>query len=41
MLFAATARAEDKPACTAATIGTGQVQAVLDGRTVRLSDGRR
>ena len=40
MLFAATARAEDKPTCTAATFGTGQVQAVLDGRTVRLSDGR-
>ena len=40
MLFAATARAEDKPACKAATFSTGEVQAVLDGRTVRLSDGR-
>ena len=41
MLFAATARAEDKPTCTAAIFGTGQVQAVLDGRTVRLADGER
>ena len=40
MPFAATARAEDKPTCTAAIFGTGQVQAVLDGRTVRLADGR-
>jgi endonuclease YncB( thermonuclease family) len=40
MLFAAAARAEDKPTCTAGTFGAGQVQAVLDGRTVRLSDGR-
>ncbi len=40
MLFAATARAEDKPTCTAGIFGAGQVQAVPDGRTVRLSDGR-
>jgi endonuclease YncB( thermonuclease family) len=40
VLFAATARAEDKPTCTAAIFDAGQVQAVLDGRTVRLADGR-
>jgi endonuclease YncB( thermonuclease family) len=40
VLFAATARTEDKPSCKAETFGTGQVQAVLDGRTVRLADGR-
>ena len=41
MPFAATARAEDKPTCTAAIFDAGQVQAVLDGRTVRLADGER
>jgi hypothetical protein len=40
ILFAAMARAEDKPTCTAGIFGAGQVQAVPDGRTVRLSDGR-
>ena len=40
MLFAATARAEDKPTCTAAIFGAGQVQAVLDGRPLRFSDRR-
>jgi endonuclease YncB( thermonuclease family) len=40
VLCTVAARAEDKSACKAATVGSGQVQAVLDGRTVRLSDGR-
>lgn len=40
VLFAAGAWADDKSSCRAATVGSGQVQAVLDGRTVRLSDGR-
>ena len=37
MLFAATARAEDKPACKAATFSTGEVQAVLDGYNVAMT----
>ncbi|MEA2981241.1 MAG: hypothetical protein QOF09_3064 [Alphaproteobacteria bacterium] len=40
VLCLATARAEDKSSCKAATVGAGQVRTVLDGRTVRLSDGR-
>jgi endonuclease YncB( thermonuclease family) len=34
------AQAADKPACKAASLGTGQVQSVLDGRTLQLTDGR-
>ena len=40
VLYTLAAHADDKSSCKAATVGTGQVQAVLDGRTVRLSDGR-
>jgi endonuclease YncB( thermonuclease family) len=40
VMCAAAARADDKPGCKPATIGTGKVSAVIDGRTVRLSDGR-
>ena len=40
-LFAGTAvQAADKPACKAASLGAGQVQSVLDGRTLQLADGR-
>src|SRR5712671_3109965 len=41
VLFAATARADDKPGCKAAAIGAGEVRTVIDGRTVQLSDGRQ
>ena len=40
VLLTAPARADDTPQCNPATIGTGQVRAVVDGRTLRLSDGR-
>ena len=40
VLLAMAARAEDKPACKPAAIGTAQVRAVVDGRTVLLTDGR-
>jgi endonuclease YncB( thermonuclease family) len=40
VLSAMAARAEDKPACTPAAMGTAQVRAVVDGRTVLLADGR-
>jgi endonuclease YncB( thermonuclease family) len=40
-LFAATAaQAADKPACNPAILGAAQVQGVIDGRTVQLTDGR-
>ena len=39
-LLAATARADDKSYCNLKAIGTGHVQAVMDGRTVRMTDGR-
>jgi endonuclease YncB( thermonuclease family) len=37
---AAAGQAADKPACKAASLGTGQVRSVLDGRTLQLTDGR-
>ena len=40
VLCAAVARAGDKPACKPATMGAGTVTAVIDGRTVKLTDGR-
>ena len=40
VLCAAAARADDKSGCKPATIGTGQVTAVIDGCTLRLTDGR-
>jgi len=40
LLLAAAARADDQSGCKAAVIGSATVQAVLDGRTLRLSDGR-
>jgi endonuclease YncB( thermonuclease family) len=40
VLCAAAARADDKSGCKPATIGTGQVMAAIDGRTVKLADGR-
>jgi endonuclease YncB( thermonuclease family) len=40
MLFGATARAADKPDCRPATAEIAQIGAVIDGRTVRLTDGR-
>jgi endonuclease YncB( thermonuclease family) len=40
LLLAAPARAGDAPPCKPAAIGTGRVQSAIDGRTLRLSDGR-
>ena len=39
-LAAPAGHAADKPACKAASLGTGQVHSVLDGRTLQLTDGR-
>jgi endonuclease YncB( thermonuclease family) len=40
LAFVAAAQAADKPACKVASLGTGQVQSVLDSRTLQLTDGR-
>jgi endonuclease YncB( thermonuclease family) len=40
LLLAGAARADDKPACPTTATGTGQVRAVVDGRTLQLADGR-
>jgi endonuclease YncB( thermonuclease family) len=40
VLLAGAARADDTPQCKPAAIGAGQVRMVVDGRTLRLSDGR-
>lgn len=40
LLAAAAAQAADKPACKPEMLGTAQVQSVIDGRTVQLTDGR-
>ncbi len=39
-IFAGAAQADDKPGCKPAVIGTANVKAVIDGRTVQLTDGR-
>jgi endonuclease YncB( thermonuclease family) len=41
MLGIAGVRAEDKPTCAGAVIETAPVRAVIDGRTLRLADGRQ
>jgi endonuclease YncB( thermonuclease family) len=40
LLFTGFAAADDKPACKMTAAGTGQVRAVVDGRTLQLADGR-
>ena len=40
MALATAAQAADKPACNPASLGTGRVHSVLDGRTLLLTDGR-
>ena len=40
LFAAAAAQAADKPACNPAILGAAQVQGVIDGRTVQLTDGR-
>jgi endonuclease YncB( thermonuclease family) len=40
LLAAAAAQAADRPACNPAILGAAQVQGVIDGRTVQLTDGR-
>jgi endonuclease YncB( thermonuclease family) len=40
VMVAGGARADDRPRCTPPAIGTASVETAVDGRTVRLADGR-